>query len=129
MNIIPVKKSIRIPILILFVLVLGSLIGPSFVIGQQSGYQVVNEQIKDLNSEIEDKKTLTKQIQNKQKKTLGIITDGQIRRFNQKKIDLHFMKTREIMTKNGFRPYDKEWWHFTLKNEPFPKKYFDFLIN
>jgi arabinose-5-phosphate isomerase len=39
-------------------------------------------------------------VQDKQKKTLGIITDGQIRRFNQKKVDLHLMKTREIMTKN-----------------------------
>ena len=38
--------------------------------------------------------------QNKFKKTVGIITDGQIRRFNQKKENLHFMKVREIMTKN-----------------------------
>ena len=39
-------------------------------------------------------------IQNKQKKTLGIITDGQIRRFNQKKLDLHNMTVKNIMTKN-----------------------------
>ena len=38
--------------------------------------------------------------QNKQKKTTGIITDGQIRRFNQKNIDLHALKVKEIMTKN-----------------------------
>ena len=38
--------------------------------------------------------------QNNLKKTVGIITDGQIRRFNQKKDNLHFMKVREIMTKN-----------------------------
>lgn len=35
---------------------------------------------------------------------------------------------REIMSKNGFRPYKNEWWHFTLRNEPFPKTYFDFPI-
>ncbi len=33
-----------------------------------------------------------------------------------------------IMTKNGFKSYNQEWWHFTLKNEPFPNKYFDFDI-
>ena len=35
---------------------------------------------------------------------------------------------RKIMLENGFRPYSKEWWHFTLKNEPFPKTYFNFPI-
>lgn len=35
---------------------------------------------------------------------------------------------RSIMIKHGFRPYSKEWWHFTLNNEPFPKTYFDFPI-
>jgi D-alanyl-D-alanine dipeptidase len=29
------------------------------------------------------------------------------------------------MTRGGFRPYHKEWWHFTLANEPFPDTYFD----
>ena len=38
--------------------------------------------------------------QNKQKKTRGIITDGEIRRFNQKKLNLQNMKVKEIMTKN-----------------------------
>ena len=33
------------------------------------------------------------------KKTIGIITDGQIRRFNQKKVNLHSMKVNEIMTR------------------------------
>ena len=32
------------------------------------------------------------------------------------------------MRRGGFRPYDKEWWHFTLNNEPFPDTYFDFPI-
>ena len=38
--------------------------------------------------------------QNNRKKTSGIITDGQIRRFNQKKLNLHSLKVKEIMTKN-----------------------------
>ena len=32
------------------------------------------------------------------------------------------------MQKNGFRSYKNEWWHFTLKNEPFRKTYFNFPI-
>jgi D-alanyl-D-alanine dipeptidase len=33
-----------------------------------------------------------------------------------------------LMEKHGFRNYEKEWWHFTLKDEPFPETYFDFVI-
>lgn len=32
------------------------------------------------------------------------------------------------MKKHNFRNYPKEWWHFTLRWEPFPKTYFDFEI-
>jgi D-alanyl-D-alanine dipeptidase len=32
------------------------------------------------------------------------------------------------MRRRGFRGYDKEWWHFTLRNEPFPQTYFDFPV-
>lgn len=32
----------------------------------------------------------------------------------------------ELMTHFGFSNYSKEWWHFTLKNEPFAHAYFDF---
>jgi zinc D-Ala-D-Ala dipeptidase len=32
------------------------------------------------------------------------------------------------MRQGGFRPYDKEWWHFTLRHEPFPDSYFDFPV-
>lgn len=38
------------------------------------------------------------------------------------------MKLQGIMTKHGFVSYAKEWWHFTLKKEPFPERYFDFVI-
>jgi arabinose-5-phosphate isomerase len=39
-------------------------------------------------------------VQNKKKQTKGIITDGQIRRINQKNLDLHSIKVSKIMTKN-----------------------------
>jgi D-alanyl-D-alanine dipeptidase len=32
------------------------------------------------------------------------------------------------MRRRGFRPYAKEWWHFTLAREPFPATYFDFPV-
>lgn len=38
------------------------------------------------------------------------------------------MFLRNIMEKYGFVSYDKEWWHFTLKEEPFPDTYFNFSI-
>ena len=35
---------------------------------------------------------------------------------------------RDAMITQGFKPYDKEWWHFTLIQEPFPNTYFDFIL-
>jgi len=32
------------------------------------------------------------------------------------------------MRRRGFRPYEREWWHFTLRQEPFPETYFDFPV-
>jgi D-alanyl-D-alanine dipeptidase len=32
------------------------------------------------------------------------------------------------MTRRGFQPYGKEWWHFTLGHEPFPGTYFNFPV-
>jgi D-alanyl-D-alanine dipeptidase len=40
----------------------------------------------------------------------------------------HRMMLRDIMIKNGFMPIPEEWWHFTLKNEPFPNNYFNFPV-
>ncbi|TIO09125.1 M15 family metallopeptidase [Mesorhizobium sp.] len=34
----------------------------------------------------------------------------------------------EAMRAGGFRNYAREWWHFTLENEPFPKQRFDFPV-
>jgi zinc D-Ala-D-Ala dipeptidase len=36
---------------------------------------------------------------------------------------------KSIMDKYGFNNLSEEWWHYTLRNEPFPKTYFDFEIN
>lgn len=35
---------------------------------------------------------------------------------------------REAMLIYGFKPLHTEWWHFTLKNEPYPDTYFDFDV-
>ena len=35
---------------------------------------------------------------------------------------------RSIMESCGFSSYDCEWWHYTLRDEPFPDTYFDFPI-
>ena len=36
------------------------------------------------------------------------------------------MQLQSVMVRNGFVPFDCEWWHFTLENEPYPDIYFDF---
>lgn len=35
---------------------------------------------------------------------------------------------QQVMLKHNFRNYAKEWWHFTLRWEPFPDTYFDFEV-
>lgn len=35
---------------------------------------------------------------------------------------------RSIMEVSGFSSYDCEWWHYTLRDEPFPDTYFDFPV-
>ena len=35
---------------------------------------------------------------------------------------------KEIMEASGFSAYDCEWWHYLLKDEPYPDRYFDFPI-
>ena len=39
------------------------------------------------------------------------------------------MLLQHAMLRGGFQPLDCEWWHFTLKNEPFPDTYFDFPVS
>ena len=36
------------------------------------------------------------------------------------------MLLQKTMVRNGFLPYDCEWWHFMLDNEPYPDTYFEF---
>ena len=38
------------------------------------------------------------------------------------------MILRQAMLRHGFQPIDTEWWHFTLKDEPFPDTYFDLPV-
>lgn len=40
----------------------------------------------------------------------------------------HRMLLQTVMKKHGFRPYPREWWHFTLENEPYPDTCFDFPV-
>lgn len=35
---------------------------------------------------------------------------------------------KSLMNKCGFKNLAEEWWHFTLRNEPYPSTYFDFII-
>jgi D-alanyl-D-alanine dipeptidase len=43
--------------------------------------------------------------------------------YNKKRLYL-----TQIMEANGFKGVKEEWWHFTLKNEPFPETYFNFEV-
>ena len=38
------------------------------------------------------------------------------------------MILRDAMLRHGFRGISTEWWHFVLKNEPYPDTYFTFVI-
>ena len=57
---------------------------------------------------------------------------GEISHVNYTKLSKKQLENRlllqRIMQKHGFRSYKNEWWHFTLRNEPFPKTYFSFPI-
>jgi len=52
--------------------------------------------------------------------------------FNHPKLDAVVHQNRQLlktfMEKYGFENYDKEWWHYSFKNEPYPNTYFDFII-
>ncbi len=39
------------------------------------------------------------------------------------------MILRQAMLRHGFKPFDTEWWHFTLKNEPYPDTFFSFPVS
>ena len=39
------------------------------------------------------------------------------------------MILQNAMVRNGFAPIDCEWWHFMLKDEPYPDTYFEFPVS
>lgn len=39
------------------------------------------------------------------------------------------MLLQRVMIRNGFAPIDCEWWHFALKDEPYPDTYFNFPVS
>ena len=38
------------------------------------------------------------------------------------------MLLQKTMMRGGFEPYECEWWHFTMVDEPFPDTYFSFPV-
>lgn len=35
---------------------------------------------------------------------------------------------KKLMESNGFKNFSKEWWHYSLVKEPYPRQYFDFDV-
>lgn len=52
---------------------------------------------------------------------------GAYQPINQQQYDNRMILQKAMMA-HGFKPYDCEWWHFTLANEPYPNTYFVFPI-
>ena len=50
-----------------------------------------------------EKKLGTLIVRNKKRYTTGIVTDGQIRRFNLKNVNLNSLKVKDVMTKNPIK--------------------------
>jgi len=59
-----------------------------------------NQKMKSALKIITNKKLGVLIVKNKKNKTTGIITDGQIRRANQKNRDLQSLKVKQVMTKS-----------------------------
>ena len=38
------------------------------------------------------------------------------------------MLLRDVMLRHGFKPLDTEWWHFTLREEPYTDTYFNYPV-
>ena len=70
------------------------------LIGDKIPFVDENLNMKKALKILSDKKLGIIIARNKKKITTGIVTDGQIRRFNQKNIDLMNITVKEIMTKN-----------------------------
>ena len=70
------------------------------IIGNRIPFVSENLQMNKALKILSEKKLGILIVRNNKKKTVGIITDGQIRRFNQKNINLPSKQVKEIMTKN-----------------------------
>lgn len=57
---------------------------------------------------------------------------GRVSHYDYKKITKqqhdNRMILRNAMIRHGFKAISTEWWHFTLKNEPYPDTYFNFPV-
>ena len=57
---------------------------------------------------------------------------GKISHLDYEDLSVEQIRNRTIlriqMETCGFRPYIKEWWHYTLRDEPYPDQYFDFIV-
>ena len=58
----------------------------------------------------------------------GEVSHPDFRGITQEQYD-NRMILRHAMLRGGFEPIDCEWWHFTLKEEPYPDTYFDFPVS
>ncbi len=58
----------------------------------------------------------------------GEISHPDYRGITQEQYD-NRMLLRRAMLRGGFEPIDSEWWHFTLRDEPYPDTYFDFPVS
>jgi len=70
------------------------------VTGNKIPFVKENLEMKSAIKILSNKKLGVLIVQNKQKKTIGVITDGQIRRFNQTKSNISSLKVVNVMTKN-----------------------------
>ena len=68
--------------------------------GKRIPFVYENLKMKKALKILSDKKLGVLIVQNKKKQTIGIVTDGQIRRFNQKDPNLHHTEVNKVMTKN-----------------------------
>lgn len=58
---------------------------------------------------------------------MDVLSHPQNKQLN-KVVYFNRMLLRQMMLKYGFTPIAEEWWHFTLKNEPFKGRYFNFPV-
>lgn len=60
---------------------------------------------------------------------LGSYPEGNADKKVEKKHQDKRLYMKRVMERHGFINYANEWWHYTLKNEPYPHKYFDFDVS